>query len=378
MLICSYCNGEYRCYDGIYVCNEGHTLEHGMEVVEDYSKLNRTKTVKEKNDGSIESNIPLNLKLSMYIYYVYKDLKKYYGFNDDQIFYHLLESKKIKNKKYVVSLNSKGGNDKTNDIFSFNASNNEDSDNCKYFTSLRYIHITEVLSVVYYSTRVEREKDGKIYLFKTFVDDLSVFIKDYKNMKIEELNIPCRDLYYKLECNKIFNVYIVYEIFKKMEKKYFISYDRTEYGTVKNYLMQLIKDLKLTNVYFMENNNLYVSNNKKVEQEQLNNGMSDKNNNYFVIDEHLFKKFYYLVYFECGWFVPELFIAVFIYILLWNSKDCKINLSSLFTRIKEMFDINDNDIEYIARKIKKLFGKVKRKNGIKKLKRVQYYTKKKI
>ncbi|TBT99053.1 hypothetical protein CWI39_2164p0020 [Hamiltosporidium magnivora] len=139
MHVCEICNTEFVCYDGVYVCQSGHTQALTQEVNEEVLAISRnafsSKHIKETNDYVLEGKPPIYKKLLAFII-SYKELKKCLQFESDTYL-----------KIYLKMCNF------------------DPAMSRKCTLTFRFSYLVDVL---YYSKRVHEEKKGKTFFYSSF------------------------------------------------------------------------------------------------------------------------------------------------------------------------------------------------------------------
>lgn len=156
MVICETCGSNFNIYDGVYICDRGHTLQHGYEVVEQqFTSSSIRKSIKKENKTSRD---------------LYEEIKQIFEI-------------------------------KTNYIY-------------KLYYKVKYLkmEINIFLSIIYYSKRIEEENIGKTYLFSEFMDTLD------KNNIIELLKIRAKEYKLKKFILKGNNEFIISKCLQRLKK----------------------------------------------------------------------------------------------------------------------------------------------------------------
>lgn len=268
---CHICKNKYILDDGVYVCPEGHISHHTQELLElDVFHGRATKFKTQSNFNEFKTS-------SQYFTKLYLKMKEYYKFNIDIPFKILLTH--ITNE------------------------------------SLEYFNFNCLVSVLYLSIRIEKEKNDEIFLLRDFIIDYDYSYYQYWYFKFgNEFNIKNLTNKTAFQANelKINSLVSIIEMLGDKNKVKNMGVIQTVIGFNNENKDKLVKTIRRDRTC-MEN---YL----KAICDQFNINSND-------VADHFFRACTYYLRND-KMFVPDIFICVFLYIYCYN-KNIELQSDSL-------------------------------------------------
>ncbi|WUR02588.1 uncharacterized protein VNE69_02113 [Vairimorpha necatrix] len=154
MILCEICKTKFRCIDGEYICEEGHISQTKLEVADDLHFTTRSQKHITKKEASVFSKYCFTYRKLLLYTVLFKDLVSFL---------------KCSSTKFI-------------DLYT-----NFFSGDRKIVSSPIKIQFGHLIILGYLTKRTELEKNGKLYFFQEYLNEIETFdyrakIKNIKNI----------------------------------------------------------------------------------------------------------------------------------------------------------------------------------------------------